>query len=427
MYNRFNLFLYTIPLLCWASAVYAKIITEDVQGQVKVRAPLSLTWSEVSSDEELDEGMLIQIRKNSRVTLRFEGDSIMSSVQGTDARITISTPTVLRVTPNIIRAINKQRKYMKAIPNLGSFSHLIPSGQKVPEGKILAGWQGAFERVSTAIIGSDDPNQNVFQKTSKINTLKSQQSQFSVQVGQTPIEIINPSTFEVLPTHLPKKFRIEWIQPKEMNIQEANLQRKIGYRLYFWLSTTDKPKEPIAITSSEKFSLPIKNYGTYWLQIESTNNKFTSEPKLIQAVPKNSVSQAGSPDNREVHVEYPMPKFPNVSTVVSLTKAEKEASITFVWTNPTKQQIHGKIIDMADNREAVATTFQSNQHHATFDLAPGEYTWQMQTPLSTNSTTIYFRIRFRVVEAQDVDYFSYILDSNPDNQSDVVFYLPSGL
>ncbi|MDD9951126.1 MAG: hypothetical protein OXT67_06125, partial [Zetaproteobacteria bacterium] len=122
------------------SQTYADIIAEDVSGQVFVRAPLSLRWYAVETDMILDAGMLIQTRQNSEVTLRFDGDAILRNIQGTNARLTLSTPTVLRIGPGIIRSISKTRKYMQALPNLGAFSFLVTQGKQANKEAHLAGW-----------------------------------------------------------------------------------------------------------------------------------------------------------------------------------------------------------------------------------------------------------------------------------------------
>ncbi|MDD9951652.1 MAG: hypothetical protein OXT67_08825, partial [Zetaproteobacteria bacterium] len=289
----------------------------------------------------------------------------------------------------------------------------------------LAGWGDAFSRVTTAIIGGRGNKGSPFKKTSDIGKIKSQQAQFSLEIGQTPIEIITPTAFEIMPTHLPKKFRIEWIQPKAMKIAEQQTGRKIGYRIFLWPTNEDKPESPIAIAKSEFYSIPIKNYGTYWLQLESTDSKFTSEPKIVQSVPKTRDEENKI---RQTYArEIPQAKFPSVPTIFAIPKGDRETEITFVWTNPFKQPIQFTLGREDQSKPIIDIVLPSNQLSASFTLGQGIYLWRLEDPVHNAKITLFSEIEFKIEPESKIDYFSYILDPDEEIKSDVVFYLPSGL
>ncbi|MEI6398533.1 MAG: hypothetical protein WCO71_07180, partial [Pseudomonadota bacterium] len=121
----------------------------SLSGTVQYQPPLAAEWRKARKGEILEGNILLQVSKNSTISMDSEDSLGREGLPIKKSRITISAPTIVRLSRDSFRKVQVTQQMIKAIPDMASL--------KMMEGLIqkMRSMKEAWKQDANMLMGKD--------------------------------------------------------------------------------------------------------------------------------------------------------------------------------------------------------------------------------------------------------------------------------
>lgn len=233
----------------------------EVKGHADYWAPLSAKWRKLTQGTKLPVGTLLQISKGSELGYSFY-DYELKDWHGDQAYLKINDPVNIRLNRDIMRKVDFKESWQSTIP-------VVEESDDPKDENYFVSVRNAWEKLVM-----------YFEKTKENeNYIKDlyTDAKESVEVGlrAKKIHIVYPGHGAAqFANQYPSELRVVWrVQAKQ--------KPKSPFAVYFWKQKDARPVAPEVYTRASEYRIQVTAEGSYYVQIETQDRKYLSQPHLV--------------------------------------------------------------------------------------------------------------------------------------------------
>ncbi len=241
----------------------------SLSGTVQYQPPLAAEWRKARKGEILEGNILLQVSKNSTISMDSEDSLGREGLPIKKSRITISAPTIVRLSRDSFRKVQVTQQMIKAIPDMASL--------KMMEGLIqkMRSMKEAWKQDASMLMGKDWIDKNTLKMLAEAFKSTAVKEPVSITASVGKINLTNPQDKQIsLAKSLPTEINLKWGR------SDAPSPDISSYTVYFWKK--GDPMLPFAKTKGDQYLVRVQSAGTYFAQISSVDGGYRSEIKSIK-------------------------------------------------------------------------------------------------------------------------------------------------
>lgn len=325
---------------------------KTVRGTVQAMYPWSPTWSPVTEGELLPFGTLIQVFADGRISLMSFKQPGAGALDEAPLDLMFANLTMIRLDEGLVRKSSVKRMYFDSAKQLANAQDDSDPGITMSDAwNKVAAYLPGVKQGGTIGLGPDGmPIAN-----ERIRTIK----------------LLRPTdSHDITPYTLPVDFRIIWKEVPDKNLR---------YEVSLW-RTDEMQAVPVGTTRLSSYLTHVDDYGSYFVQVRSTDGRYESEPHRLTVRPPVSKNAM-----RNLHKRYEFP--PGEPKIVASAPApdldlwSKNATvrIDFSWSLQvpvTEKPLYELTVR---NSKDEALTLRTSKGFAALNLAPESYRWEVKS------------------------------------------------
>lgn len=343
-----------------------EIVIKATKGPVLIRRPGESDWVPIKDGMRLPFETILKVGDLGEVSLFAKGLELTDKNRESRSLVTIQEPTTIRLDHDLFRNVPTTKVFVHKQPKTTAASQ---EDENIADGV----WDDLKERFSL-VLSTLNLKPEEAPKTAP---------QISHAVQHKKLVIFTPEDQEwIQSAQFPYPLKVMW---QDVPVKNPR------YKIFIW-SKEEAQGSPYVYTTATKWEVPIHEYGDYFLQVSTDDDKYQSKPLLIH------VATVPRQNKGEEDEELLTKDGENANTSLELTTPEdnwivvtpkKSMPVEFHWDGPTLDegsQYHwylytaiGKLID-----EDVI-----QRPHVIKNLAPGQYLWAVEQKLITRGDRVH--------------------------------------